>query len=179
MPTPNKMVMELLKAILPLPPSIVPAPPLVLPSPEAKVKLPLLLVDDNPETIDASPPAAPDKLPVITVNALQMLVPEPTEIALLLPKLDAEEPLPIPKAPLLPRLADPVFNDRSPNMLTVPVLLVDTAMLTELVAVPTPNEMVMELPKAGTTIAAIDCHSSSACVTITQGLSQAPAAAGL
>jgi hypothetical protein len=44
MPTPNEMVMEPPKAVLPSPPMIVTAPLLVLPSPKARVKLPLLLV---------------------------------------------------------------------------------------------------------------------------------------
>ncbi len=64
------------------------------------------------------------------------------------PELDAEEPLPIPKAPLLPTLAVPVLNDRSPDTTEVPTLLINTAMLPELVAVPTLDEMVMDLPKA-------------------------------
>jgi hypothetical protein len=77
-----------------------------------------------------------------------MLVPKPTEIAMLLPKIDADEPLPILKAQLLPMLAVLVFNNRSPNMPAVPALLVNTAMLPKLVAVPMPIEMVMELPEA-------------------------------
>jgi hypothetical protein len=103
------------------------------------------MVDDDPETIDASPQAAPDKMPAITLNALPMLVPEPTEIAT---ELCADKPLPISKAPLLPMLAGTVFNDRSPNTPAVPLLLVNTTMLPELVAVPKPNEMVIEPPEA-------------------------------
>ncbi len=114
-----------------------------IPSPEARVKLPPLLVDDDHKMIDASPPAATDESPAITLNAPQMLVPKPTEIAMLLPEPDVEQPLPIPKASLSSTLIVPVFNDRSPN-----TPLVNTAMLPELVAVPTPNEMVMELPEA-------------------------------
>ena len=53
----------------------------------------------------------------------------------------------ISKAPLLPTLAVPVLNDRSPNTTAVPALHVNMATLPELVAVPTPNEMVMESPK--------------------------------
>jgi hypothetical protein len=100
MPTPNEMVMEPPKAVLPLPPLIVTAPPLVLPFPEARVKLLLLLANDNPETIDASPPAAPDKLPAVILDAPPMLVPNPTEIAMLPPKPDADKSLLIFKAPL-------------------------------------------------------------------------------
>jgi hypothetical protein len=107
-----------------------------------------LLVDDDPETIDASPPATPDKLPAITLNAPPMLVPEPTEIAMLTPKPDADKPLPMPKVPLLPTFAGPVFNNRSPDTPAVHALLFDTATLPELVAMPTPDEMVMELPEA-------------------------------
>jgi hypothetical protein len=121
---------------------------LVLPSPKARVKIPPLLVADDPETIDTSSPAAPGKLPAVTLNAPPMLVAEPTEIAMLPPKPDADEPLPISKAPLLHKLVPPVFNNESPNTPTVPALLVNMAMLPKLVAVPMPNEMVMEPPKA-------------------------------
>ena len=59
---------------------------------KARVKLPpLLLVDDDPETIYASPPAAPDESPAVTLNAPPMSVPEPTEIAMLPPEPDADE----------------------------------------------------------------------------------------
>jgi hypothetical protein len=83
----------------------------VLPSPKARVKIPLLLVDDNPEKIDASPLAAPDELPAITLNAPLMLVPEPAEIAMLLSEPDADKPLLISKVPLLPMLAVPVLSN--------------------------------------------------------------------
>jgi hypothetical protein len=63
-------------------------------------------------------------------------------------ELDAEEPLTMPKAPLLPTLAVPVFNNRSPNMTAIPALVFDTATLPKLVALPTPNEIMMELLKA-------------------------------
>jgi hypothetical protein len=119
-PTPNEIMMEPPEAVLPLQPSIVTAPPLVLPTPKARVKILPLLVDDDPEIIDTSPPDALDKLPAVTLNASPILVPEPTEIVMLSSKPDANKPLPIPKAPLLPMLADPVFKDRSPNMPTVP-----------------------------------------------------------
>ena len=59
------------QAILLSLPSIVTAPLLVLPSPEVRVKL---LVDGNPETIDASPPAAFGKSPAVTVNTPPMLL---------------------------------------------------------------------------------------------------------
>jgi hypothetical protein len=144
MPMPNEMVMEPPEAVLQSPPSIVTAPPLVLPFPKARVKIPLLLVDDDPEMIVTSPPAAPDKLPAITLNAPVMLVLEPNEMALLLPKPDADKPLPMPKMPLSPTLTVPVFNNRSPNTPAVPVLLFNTATLPKLVALPTPDEMVME-----------------------------------
>ena len=142
------MVMEPPEAILQSPPSIVTAPPLVLPSPKARVKIPPLPVDDDPETIDASPPDAPDKLPAVTLNTPPMLVPEPAEIAMLTPKPDADKPLPVLKAPLSPTLAAPVFNDRSPNISPVSALLFDMATLPKLVAVSTPNEIVMETTKA-------------------------------
>ncbi len=147
-PTPNEMVMELPKAVLPLPQSIVTAPLFVLPSPKARVKLPLLLVDGDPEMINASPPAAPNELPVVTLSTPPMLVPDPTEIAMLLPEPDADKPLPISRAPLSPTFAVPVFNNRSPNMPIVPALLINMAMLHKIVAMPTPNEMVMEPPEA-------------------------------
>ncbi len=147
-PTPNEMVMELPEAVLPSPPSIVTAPLLVLPSPKARVKIPPLLVDGDPETISASLPAGRGKSPVVTPNAPPMLVPEPTEIAMLPPKPDKDKPRPMPKVPLLPTLAVPVFNDRSLNIPGVPALLFNTATLPKLVAMPTPNEMVMEPHKA-------------------------------
>jgi hypothetical protein len=77
-----------------------------------------------------------------------MSVPEPAEIAMLPPEPDADKPLPIPKAPLLPMLAVPVFINRSSKKPAAPALLVDTATLPELVAVPMTNEMVTEPPKA-------------------------------
>jgi hypothetical protein len=114
-PMPNKIVMELPEAVLPSPQSIVTAPPLVMPSPKARVKLLPLLVADNSEMIDASFPAAPNELPAVTLNTPLMSVPEPTEIAMLLPKPDADKPLPISRAPLSPTLVVPVFNNRSPQ----------------------------------------------------------------
>jgi hypothetical protein len=109
------------------------------------------MVDDDPETIDASPPAAPDEIPAVTLNASPMLVPEPTEIAMLPPEPDADEPLPISKAPLSPTLAVPVLNHRSHNTPTIPALLVDTATLPELNAapmlVPEPTEIAMLPPE--------------------------------
>ena len=129
MSMPNEMVMEPPEAALPLLPLIVTVPPLVLPSPEARVKLPPMLVDVNPETIDPTPLAAPDELQAITLNTPLMLVPEPTEIAMLPPEPDADKPLPISKAPLSPTLTVPVLNDRSPNTTTVHALLVNMATL--------------------------------------------------
>jgi hypothetical protein len=141
MPMPSEMVMEPSEAILQLPPSIVTAPLLVLPSPKARVKILPLMVNDDPDTIDTSPPAAPDKLLTVTLNAPPMLVPEPTEIAKLPPEPDADEPLPTHKAPLLPTFTVPVFDNISPNMPAVPVLLFDTTTILELVALPMPDEM--------------------------------------
>jgi hypothetical protein len=60
MPMPDEMVMEPPEAVLPSPPSIVTVPLLVLPSPKTRFKILPLLVDDDPETINASPPDAPD-----------------------------------------------------------------------------------------------------------------------
>jgi hypothetical protein len=146
---PNEMVMEPPEAVLQSPPSIVTAPPLVLPSLKARVKIPLLLVADNQEMIDASHLAAPDELPAGTLNTPPMSVPEPAEIAMLPPEPDADKPLQTPKAPLLPTtLAVPVFINRSPNMPAVPALLFVTATLLALVALPTPDEIVMEQPEA-------------------------------
>ncbi len=50
--------------------------------------------------------------------------------------------------PLLPTLTVPVFKDELPNTPAVPAMLVNIATLPELVAMPTPNEMVMEPPEA-------------------------------
>jgi hypothetical protein len=145
---PDEMVIEPPKAILPSMPSIVTAPPLVLPSPKVRAKLPPLLVNDDPEMINTTPPAVPDKLPAFTLNAPPMLVLEFTEIAVLLLELDADKPLLISKVPQLPMLAVPVFINESPNTPAVPALLVNTAMLPKLVAMPTPDEVMMEPPKA-------------------------------
>jgi hypothetical protein len=145
---PNEMVMDPPKAVLPSPSLIATDPPLVLLSPGARVKLLLLLVDDDPETIDPSPPAALDKSPAVTLNAPPMLAPEPTEIAKLPPKLNADEPFLISKVSLLPTLAILALNNRLSNTPAVPELLVDMAKPSEPVAVPTPDEMVMEPPKA-------------------------------
>jgi hypothetical protein len=147
-PMPDEMVMEPPEAVLPLVPTTVTAPPLVLPSPKARVKLPSLLVNDGPETIDASPLAATNESPAITLKDPPMLVPEPAEIAMLTPKPDADEPLLIYKAPLLSTLAVPVFNNESPKTLAVPALLINTATHLKLVSVPMPDEVVMEPPKA-------------------------------
>jgi hypothetical protein len=99
---PGKIWMESPKAMLPLPPSAVSAPLLVSPCPKVRVKL---LVDGGLETINTSPPAAPDKLPAVSSNASPMLVPLPTDIAVLPLESDADEPLPISKVPLSPMLA--------------------------------------------------------------------------
>jgi hypothetical protein len=70
-----------------------------------------------------------------------MSVPEPTEIAILPPEPNADNPLPISKVPLLPTVPLSVLNDRSPDTPAVPALLIDTATLPELVAMPTPDEI--------------------------------------
>ncbi len=105
---------------------------------------------DDSEMIHTSPPAAPNKLPVVTLIAPQILVMDPTEIAMLSPKLVAYQQLLISMVTLLPTLAVQVLNDRSPNTCSVPELFVYSAMLPELVAVPMSNKMVMELPSIGT-----------------------------
>ncbi len=66
MPMPNEMVTECPYVILLPLPLFVTAPLLELPSPEARVKVSSLLINDNSERIDASPPAAPNKLPAVT-----------------------------------------------------------------------------------------------------------------
>ena len=74
---------------------------------------------------------------------------KPTEIGMLLPpEPDADDPLPMSTAPLSPTLALPVFNDKAPDTPDTPALLVDIAALPELVAVPTPDEIVMDPPKS-------------------------------
>jgi hypothetical protein len=86
-------------------------------------------------------------------------MPKPDEMMMKLPKAilliamlplepEADTPLPTPKTPLSSTLAVPVFNNRSPNTHAVPALLINTAMLPKLVAMPMTNKMVMELPKA-------------------------------
>jgi hypothetical protein len=68
---PNGIGIERPEAMLLLLPSVVTAPPLALPSPEGRVKL---LGGGDPETIDASPPVAPNELPAISSNASPMSV---------------------------------------------------------------------------------------------------------
>jgi hypothetical protein len=75
-PTPNEIGMESSEAMLLLLPSFVKASLLVLPSLEIRVKL---LVDGDLE-IDASPPAAPNKLPAVSLNTPPMSVPEPLRL---------------------------------------------------------------------------------------------------
>ena len=58
--------------------------------------------------------------------------------------MNTDNPGPKSTVPLLPMVAFPVLNGRP----VVPPLLMDTTMLLELVAVPTPNEMVMEPSEA-------------------------------
>ncbi len=48
----------------------------------------------------------------------------------------------------MPTVAFPVLDRRSPNTPAVPPLLLDTATLPKLVAVPTPNEIVVKPPEA-------------------------------
>jgi hypothetical protein len=45
-------------------------------------------------------------------------------------------------------VALPVLKDKAPNTLDTPALLVDTTALPELVILPTPDEIDMELPEA-------------------------------
>jgi hypothetical protein len=107
-----------------------------------KARLPMLLL------LLLLPSSATNESPAVTLDAPLMLVPEPTEIVMIPLELDADKPLPIPKAPLAPTLAVQVFKERSPNTPAVPALLINTAMLPKLVAVPAPDKMVMEPPKA-------------------------------
>jgi hypothetical protein len=71
---------------------------------------------------------------------LLLLVPDPTEIAMLPPDPDTDVPLPISKAQLEPALAVSVLNDLSHDQPAFPVLFVDTATFPKIVAMPTSNE---------------------------------------
>ena len=145
-------------------------------SPKARVKLSPLLVAEGPEVIDASPPAAPNKLPADTLNAPPMSALEPTEIALLPPGLDADKPHPISKAPLLPTLCIQCLTMDHP---TCPLFLRCLSIRPHFPSLcPCQHTMKWQSSRPRTTITAIDCHSSSACVAISQGQSQALAAAG-
>ncbi len=68
-PTSNGIGIVSPEAMLPSLPSVVTAPPLVSPSPEVRVKL---LVNGDPESIDASSPAASDESPAVLSNASPM-----------------------------------------------------------------------------------------------------------
>ena len=103
-------------------------------------------VDDDPAMIEA--PLAADESPANMLNAPPLPSPEPTEIEMLPPESDADDPIPMSTAPLSPTLALTVFNDKAPDTPDTPALLVDIAALPELVAVPAPDEIVMEPPKA-------------------------------
>ena len=81
-----------------------------------------------------------------------MSVLEPTENAMLLPELDADNPDQKSTVPLLSTVASPVLNGRSLNTPTVPLLLVDTATLSKPVDMPTPDEIVMKPPEAVLTL---------------------------
>ncbi len=120
----------------------------MLPSPETRVKLSPLLVDDDPAMIEALTPVAADESPANMLNAPPLPSPASTEIEMLPPESGADDPLPMSTTPLSPTLALPVFHDKAPDTLDTPALLVDIAALSELVAVPTPDEIVMEPPKA-------------------------------
>lgn len=63
------------------------------------------------------------------------------------PEPDADEPLPIVTAPLVPTLAIPVLKDKSPDAPDVPALLVETLTLPELVSVPVPDAIVILPPR--------------------------------
>jgi len=82
------------------------------------------------------------------LNVLPLPSLEPTEMAMLPPEPDADEPLPMLTSPLVPTDALPVLKDKSPDTPELPALLVDTDTLPELVSVPTPDEIVMDPPKA-------------------------------
>ncbi len=58
---------------------------------------------------NASPLAAPNKSPAVSLKASPILVPERTEIAVLPLEPDADKLIPIPKVPLSPTLAIPRY----------------------------------------------------------------------
>ena len=107
------------------------------------------LVDD-PAMTEAAPPSLPaaEASPAVTLKVPPAASPDPTEIAMLPPEPDADEPLPMLMSPLVPKVAVPVLSVKSPDTPDDPpgASLVDTATLPELVAVPTPDEIVMEPP---------------------------------
>ena len=71
-----------------------------------------------------------------------------TEIAMLPPDPEADEPLPIVTAPLVPTLAVPLLKVKAPDTPELPAFLLDTDTLPELVAKPSPYTIVMDPPKA-------------------------------
>ena len=93
-PAPDAIVMEPPEDVVPSvasPPLMATAPPFAMPSPEARVKLPpspVVEKVEDPAVTEAAPPSAPDESPAVTVKVPAVLVPEPTEIAMLPPEPD-------------------------------------------------------------------------------------------
>jgi hypothetical protein len=75
------------RVVVPSPPSIATPPPLVEPSPELRlrVKLPLLLVGDDPAVIEEDPSDSPKDSIAVRLNDPSLSLPEPTEVPELSP----------------------------------------------------------------------------------------------
>jgi hypothetical protein len=97
-PSTDTTAIDPARVVVPSPPSIATPPPLVEPSPELRlrVKLPLLLVGDDPAVIEedppdspedslADPPECPEEPPAVRLNDPSLSLPEPTEVPELSP----------------------------------------------------------------------------------------------
>jgi hypothetical protein len=80
-PSTDETVTEPPRVVVPPPPSVVTAPPPAPPSPElrSRVKLPPLLVEDDPELSEDDPPESPES-PAVRLNVPPLSLLEPVEI---------------------------------------------------------------------------------------------------
>lgn len=85
-PSTDETVTEPPRVVVPPPPSVVTAPPLASPSPELRlrVKLPLLLVNDESAVMEEDPPESPES-PAVRLNVPSLSLLEPVEIPELSP----------------------------------------------------------------------------------------------
>jgi hypothetical protein len=106
-PVPDEIETEPPRDSVPSPSPVVTAPPLASPSksrvklpslpelsPESRVKLPMALVEDDPELSEEDPPESPEESPAVRLSVPPLLLPEPVEISELSPDPGADGFLP-------------------------------------------------------------------------------------